>query len=96
MNTNICTYLETCGGQSSDLYLNVVHFFNTSFNWTFKLVTAVLLHSCLIHVVLFGNSVSDEEKKFFIIDTWKSVALGPPLESLSEASRVAETIKRYR
>jgi hypothetical protein len=31
-NTNIYTYLETSGGQSSNLYLNVVHFFNTSVN----------------------------------------------------------------
>ncbi len=26
------SYLETSGGQSSNLYLNVVHFFNTSVN----------------------------------------------------------------
>jgi len=30
LNTNIYSYLETSGGQSSYLYLNVVHFFNTS------------------------------------------------------------------
>ncbi len=30
LNTNIYTYLETYGGQRSNLYLNVVHFFNTS------------------------------------------------------------------
>jgi hypothetical protein len=30
--TNIYSYLETNGGQSSNLYLNVVHFFNTSVN----------------------------------------------------------------
>ncbi len=29
-NTNIYIYLETSGGQSCNLYLNVVHFFNTS------------------------------------------------------------------
>ncbi len=29
-NTNIYSYLETSGGQSCNLYLNVVHFFNTS------------------------------------------------------------------
>ncbi len=29
-NTNIYFYLETSGGQSPNLYLNVVHFFNTS------------------------------------------------------------------
>jgi hypothetical protein len=30
LNINIYSYLETSGGQSSNLYLNVVHFFNTS------------------------------------------------------------------
>jgi hypothetical protein len=30
LNTNIYSYLETYGGQSSNLYLNAVHFFNTS------------------------------------------------------------------
>jgi hypothetical protein len=30
--TNISSYLEISGGQSSDLYLNCVHFFNTSVN----------------------------------------------------------------
>ncbi len=34
LNTNIYSYLETSGGQSSKLYLNVVHFFNTSVNKT--------------------------------------------------------------
>jgi hypothetical protein len=32
LNTNIYSYLETTGGQSSNLYLNVVHFINTSVN----------------------------------------------------------------
>ncbi len=32
LNTNIYSYLETSCGQSSYLYLNVVHFFNTSVN----------------------------------------------------------------
>jgi hypothetical protein len=32
LNTNIYSYLETSGGQSSNLYLNVVHFFTTSNN----------------------------------------------------------------
>jgi len=30
LNTNIYSYLETSGGQSDNLYLNIVHFFNTS------------------------------------------------------------------
>ncbi len=29
LNTNIYSYLETSGGQSSNPYLNAVHFFNT-------------------------------------------------------------------
>jgi hypothetical protein len=32
LNTNIYPYLETSGGQSSNPYLNAVHFFNTSVN----------------------------------------------------------------
>jgi hypothetical protein len=32
LNTNIYCALETFGGQSSNQYLNAVHFFNTSFN----------------------------------------------------------------
>ncbi len=30
LNTNIYSYLEASGGQSSNPYLNVVHFFITS------------------------------------------------------------------
>jgi len=32
LNNNIYSYLEASGGQSSNTYLNVVHFFNTSVN----------------------------------------------------------------
>jgi hypothetical protein len=32
LNKNIYSYLEISGGHSSNLYLNVVHFFNTSVN----------------------------------------------------------------
>jgi hypothetical protein len=32
LNASISSYLETLGGQSSNVYLNVVHFFNTSVN----------------------------------------------------------------
>ncbi len=32
LNNNIYSYLETSGGESSNLYLNVVHVFNTSVN----------------------------------------------------------------
>jgi hypothetical protein len=32
LKANIYSYLETYGGQSYNLYLSVVHFFNTSVN----------------------------------------------------------------
>ncbi len=32
LNMDINSYLETFGGQSSNLQINVVHFFNTSVN----------------------------------------------------------------
>jgi hypothetical protein len=32
LNTNIYSYLETSGGQSYNLSLNVVHFYNTRIN----------------------------------------------------------------
>ncbi len=34
LNTNIYSYLETFGGQSYNLYLNVVHLFITIVNQT--------------------------------------------------------------
>ncbi len=34
LNMNIYSYLETSGGQSSNTYLNIVHFLNTSVNQT--------------------------------------------------------------
>ncbi len=34
LNANIYFYLETYGGKSSNLYLNVVQFFNTSVYYT--------------------------------------------------------------
>jgi len=34
LNTNIYSYSERFGGQSSDLYLDVVHFFNANVNKT--------------------------------------------------------------
>ncbi len=32
LNASICSYLDTSCGQSSNLYLKVVHFFNTGVN----------------------------------------------------------------
>ena len=54
LNTNIYSYLETSGGQSSNLYFNVVHFLTpvlVRHLWQSK--TVVFLHWCLIHAALF-------------------------------------------
>jgi len=49
----IYTYLETSGGQSSNLYINVVHFSTpVLIRHLWQLKTAVFLHLCLIHTVL--------------------------------------------
>jgi hypothetical protein len=49
VNTNTYSYLETSGGQSSNLYLNVVYFCNTSVNKTsVQLKTVVFLLWCLL------------------------------------------------
>ncbi len=34
LNTNIYSYLDTSGGQSSNPYVNDIHFFNTKVNET--------------------------------------------------------------
>jgi hypothetical protein len=53
LNTNIYPSLETYGGQSLNLHLNVDHFFNTSVNrYLWQLKTVVFLHWCLICAVL--------------------------------------------
>jgi hypothetical protein len=56
-NTNICSYLETSGGQSCNLYLNVVHFsMPVLIRHLWQLKTVVFLHWCLMHVLLFKNN----------------------------------------
>ncbi len=51
LNTYVSSYLETSGGQIYNLYLNVVHFFNT-IKLLWQLKTVVFLHWCLICTVL--------------------------------------------
>ncbi len=53
LNTNISFYLETSGGLNFNLYLNVVHFFNSRFLWKLKIV--VYMYRCLIHVLQTKN-----------------------------------------
>ncbi len=58
LNTNIYTYLETSGGQSSNPYLNVVHFSTPELIrnlWQFK--TVVFLDWCLIRAVPLPKDV---------------------------------------
>ena len=52
MNTNIYSYLETFGGQSSNTYLNVFHFLTPELiRNLWQLKTAVFLHWCQIRAV---------------------------------------------
>ncbi len=55
-NTSISFYLEISDGQSSNLYLNVVHFFNTSVSNLWQLKTVVFLHRCIFHAVLLAQT----------------------------------------
>ncbi len=67
LNSNINSYLETSGGQSSNLYLNVAHFSTPVLIihlWQLKKV--VFLNWCLIHAVLLwaypgGASMSQQQ-----------------------------------
>ncbi len=53
LNTNIYSYLETSGGQSSNPYLNAVHFLTpVLIKHLLQHTTIVLLHWCLMCAVL--------------------------------------------
>jgi len=53
LNTNIYYYLETSGGQNSNLYLNIVDFLTpVLFRHLWQLKTVVSLHWCQIHTLL--------------------------------------------
>jgi hypothetical protein len=58
LNTNIYSSLEKPGSQSSNLYLNVVHFFNTSVYWASVATQDSCFGAlvCLIHVVLLSEA----------------------------------------
>jgi hypothetical protein len=72
-NTNIFSYLETSGGQSSNLYLNVVHFPTpVLIRQLWQLKTVIFLHWCLMRAVpLRLQSVTPLLKR-------KTVYNGPP------------------
>ncbi len=53
LNTKIYSYFETSGSQSSNIYLNVIHFSTLVLvRHLWQLKTALFLNWCLIHVVL--------------------------------------------
>ncbi len=66
MNTNIYFYLETSGGQSFNLYLNVVHFLNTSVN-NIYVATSDSCFSALVSIVCF--SIGKDIKMIFYLVT---------------------------
>jgi hypothetical protein len=62
LNTNIYCYLKTSGLQTSNLYLNVVHFSTpVLIRHPWQLKTVVFQHWCLIHAVLLmsGHGTAD-------------------------------------
>jgi hypothetical protein len=59
LNTDIYSYIKTSGGQSSNLYLNVVHFSTiVLIRYLWQLKTVVFLHWCLIDAVLLNLECS--------------------------------------
>jgi len=72
INTNIYSYLETFGGQSSNPYLNVVNFWTPELIrnlWQFK--TAVFLHWCLICTVPFNFVLQNQ----FKLSNWETYSI---------------------
>ncbi len=74
-NTNIYSYLETCGCKSYNLHLNVVHFFNTSVN-LWRLKKAVFLHWCLIRTVLLCHVAQGSLGKINHSCSWMHLCKG--------------------
>ena len=72
LNTNIYSYLETSGGQSSNPYSNAVHFFSTPvvIRHLWQLKTLIFLHWCLRHVVLLRSCQDrlNNPKQMWIFD----------------------------
>ncbi len=74
----IYSYLDTSGGQSFNLYLNIVHFFNTSVNktsvadWDSCFPALVPNMCCSIVLILPFNEDSLSEHSFFPLKGIKS------------------------
>jgi len=63
LNTNIYSYLETSGGQSFNLYINVVHFLTpVLIRHLWQLKTVVFLHRYLICAIPLGRHLPYSQK----------------------------------
>ncbi len=72
LNTNIYSYLETSGGQSYNLYLNIVHFLTlVLIRHLWQLRTFIFLHWCLKRVVFLVTAV-----KRFVVQVQAVILLG--------------------
>ncbi len=71
LNTNIYPYLDTHGGQSSYLYLNIVHFSTTGLiRHLWQLQADVFLHWCLICAVILVQHRIDITGNFYNLGDW--------------------------
>jgi len=71
LNTNIYSYLETTGDQSSSLYLNVAHFFNASVNLTSVAAQDSCFPALVSNTCCPINTVLIAIKPFFLCQhTW--------------------------
>jgi hypothetical protein len=67
LNINIDSYLETSGGQMTNLLLNVVHSTPVLIKHLWQFKTVVFLHWCLIRSVLLGLNIADTFKSSSIL-----------------------------
>jgi len=72
LNTNNYSYLETSGGQSSNPYLNVVHFSTPELiRNLWQLKTTVFPHWCLIRAIPFSELIVIQIPKHFLFGILK-------------------------
>ncbi len=72
LNTNIYSYLETSGGQSSYLYLDAAHFLTpVLIRHLWQLKPVVFLHWCLICTVRLPFP-SFFHQKFYFVDLFRA------------------------
>ncbi len=102
LNTNVYSYLETSGGPSYFLYLNVVHFLKpVLIRHLWQLKTVVFLHWCIIRAALLLSGLYYRRVMIIIYvcyDCGLYYKIKPPTEyclSLRLASVVVITIIRY-